>query len=233
MNERSFIGCKMSLPAAPTVPQTETASRGEQTRAAILEAAYHLFSQHGYHGTSMRQIAHEAGLALGGIYNHFDGKESLFAAVLDANHPYHHILPALAAAEGDTVDDFVRDAARRMHSIFADIDQRLLPLVFIELIEFHGRHVARMAETVFPHLMAFASRFAERPGRLRPLPTLTRLRTFMGLIISSVFIEAFLRSTPLLQGMQDDGFDGMLDIYLHGIVAADPPAPDGAEPEGP
>jgi hypothetical protein len=32
--------------------------------------------------------------------------------------------------------------------------------------------------------------------------------------------------------MQDDGFDGMLDIYLHGIVAADPAAPDGAEPEG-
>ncbi len=42
-------------------------SKGELTRASILEGAYQLFLQQGYHGTSMRQIAEEAGIALGGI----------------------------------------------------------------------------------------------------------------------------------------------------------------------
>ena len=58
----------------------ESLSRGEQTRNAILQAAHDLFVQQGYHGTSMRQIAKQAGLALGGLYNHFASKEDVFQA---------------------------------------------------------------------------------------------------------------------------------------------------------
>ena len=51
-------------------------SRGERTRAEIIQAAHDLFIQQGYHGTSMRQIAGQAGIALGGLYNHFESKEA-------------------------------------------------------------------------------------------------------------------------------------------------------------
>ena len=61
-------------------PVTE---KGELTRSAIVEAAHQLFTTQGYHGTSMRQIANNAGIALGGIYNHFANKEILYCAVLD------------------------------------------------------------------------------------------------------------------------------------------------------
>lgn len=53
----------------------ETITRGERTRTEILQAAYNLFMLKGYHGTSMRQIAQETGIALGSIYNHFSGKD--------------------------------------------------------------------------------------------------------------------------------------------------------------
>ena len=53
----------------------ETQTKGETTRIAIEDAAVKLFMEHGYHATSMRQIAEHAGLALGGIYNHFSSKE--------------------------------------------------------------------------------------------------------------------------------------------------------------
>jgi len=46
-------------------------TKGETTRLTIEDAAVELFMEHGYHATSMRQIAERAGLALGGIYNHF------------------------------------------------------------------------------------------------------------------------------------------------------------------
>ena len=45
--------------------------KGEHTRGSIINAAHSLFANQGYAATSMRQIAEEAGLALGGIYNHF------------------------------------------------------------------------------------------------------------------------------------------------------------------
>ncbi len=54
--------------------------RGEQTRGEIIRAAHKLFVQQGYHGTSMRQIAKQAGIALGGLYNHFDSKQEVFQA---------------------------------------------------------------------------------------------------------------------------------------------------------
>ena len=95
----------------------ESLSRGEQTRNAILQAAHDLFVQQGYHGTSMRQIAQQAGLALGGLYNHFPSKEAVFEAVFFTYHPYHEVLPLIAESQGNSLDEVVRDAARRMLAV--------------------------------------------------------------------------------------------------------------------
>src|SRR5512135_2051178 len=105
-------GAKPSDTRRATADQPET--KGERTRAALLEAGYHLFLSCGYHGTSMRDIAHAAGIALGGIYNHFDTKESIFLAIMAERHPFMNIVPALEAANGETVEELVSDAATRM-----------------------------------------------------------------------------------------------------------------------
>jgi AcrR family transcriptional regulator len=66
----------------------ETVKKGEATRLTIENAAIQLFLEQGYHATSMRQIARGAGVALGGIYNHFSSKEQIFDQVLIEKHPY-------------------------------------------------------------------------------------------------------------------------------------------------
>ena len=58
-------------------------SKGERTRAAILDAAYDLFIEQGFAATSMRDIAGRAGLAPGSLYNHFSSKEELAAEAFD------------------------------------------------------------------------------------------------------------------------------------------------------
>jgi AcrR family transcriptional regulator len=47
------------------------------TDQRILEAATALFSERGYHGTSMREVAAAVGIKAGSLYNHFPGKEDL------------------------------------------------------------------------------------------------------------------------------------------------------------
>ena len=89
-------------------------TKGEQTREQIVTAAYELFTEQGYHGSSMRQIAERAGIAVGGIYNHFDGKEAIFEAVLLANHPAYVVLPMVEQAEGETVEALIRYAGHTM-----------------------------------------------------------------------------------------------------------------------
>ena len=49
------------------------------TRDKILDEALVLFSENGYHGTSMREIAKAVGIKSSSIYNHFDGKEDIFS----------------------------------------------------------------------------------------------------------------------------------------------------------
>lgn len=53
-------------------------------RAAILAVAKRLFSQNGFDGASMDQIAAEAGVSKLTVYSHFGDKESLFSAAIRA-----------------------------------------------------------------------------------------------------------------------------------------------------
>jgi AcrR family transcriptional regulator len=55
----------------------------DSSRERILEAAAELFSQKGYAGTGVDELAARAGIAKTAIYYHFGNKEGLVTAVLD------------------------------------------------------------------------------------------------------------------------------------------------------
>lgn len=61
----------------------QTLSKGERTRRRIVERSAPVFNTLGYSGTSMGDVAREAGLEKAGIYNHFSGKEDLALAAFD------------------------------------------------------------------------------------------------------------------------------------------------------
>ena len=53
-----------------------------EKRARILQAAKAIFLKSGYHGTSMNQIAQEAGVTKLMVYNHFQDKVNLFICAI-------------------------------------------------------------------------------------------------------------------------------------------------------
>ena len=55
----------------------------ERAREEILEAASHVFAQSGYEKSGMKEIAARAGISVGMLYNHFEGKQDIFRALLD------------------------------------------------------------------------------------------------------------------------------------------------------
>lgn len=55
----------------------------EESRKAILDAAYQLFAKHGYHATSLRQIAKAARMSLANLYVYYPSKYKLLFAVYD------------------------------------------------------------------------------------------------------------------------------------------------------
>ena len=53
-----------------------------EKRARVLQAAKAIFLKSGYHGTSMNQIAQEAGVTKLTVYNHFQDKANLFICAI-------------------------------------------------------------------------------------------------------------------------------------------------------
>lgn len=54
------------------------ASEAQDTRELLLTAALELFASHGFAGTSVRQIARDAGLSEAGLYAHFPSKLAIY-----------------------------------------------------------------------------------------------------------------------------------------------------------
>ena len=64
--------------------QRITRGKVRDKRGAILDAALHLITSYGFHGTSIKMIAAKAEVAAGTIYIHFKNKEELILALYEA-----------------------------------------------------------------------------------------------------------------------------------------------------
>ncbi len=77
---------------------------GIESRKKIMSAARKVFSEYGYKGASMRMIARESGVSLGGLYLYFRNKEDIYTTLLKVR------LDDLAQSTSDAVRD-VKDPA--------------------------------------------------------------------------------------------------------------------------
>src|SRR5437764_12820647 len=64
----------------PAPPQQE---RSRRKREALLQSALVLFAERGYEQTSIEDIAHQAGVAVGGFYQHFASKRQILLVLMD------------------------------------------------------------------------------------------------------------------------------------------------------
>ena len=56
---------------------------GKERREQLLDVGRALFAERGFEGTSVEEIAHKAGVSKPVVYEHFGGKEGLYAVVVD------------------------------------------------------------------------------------------------------------------------------------------------------
>ena len=73
----------MTERAAVGLGHEPTTERGRRTRGALVAAARVVFERDGYADSRLVDIAAEAGCSVGTFYTWFDGKDEVFAAVLE------------------------------------------------------------------------------------------------------------------------------------------------------
>lgn len=191
-------------------------ARGEQTQEIILNSAYALFLQKGYHGTSMRQIASQSNLTVGSIYNHFENKEQIFLTVLKRYHPLLEIIPKLMEIQANDIQEFLSLAAKQLtEHLHAHTD--FLNLMFIEVVEFRADHIPDVFDTIMIQINQLALKFAPFQHQLRQIPLRVLIRAFLGMLIAYSITELLLNK-QFTTYPAEQTFDIFLNIFLHGIL---------------
>lgn len=153
----------MALPAP--LPLDGARRRGGATAARILDAAEDLFAEHGYHGTTLRDVAARVGLRIPSLYNHFASKEALYAAVLERG-----IGPvvALLAELADAPEAERNDPRRVIEPVMRLLAERprLPRLVLHETLSGGERLTPMLREWMAP-TFARAQALVEERGRAR------------------------------------------------------------------
>jgi AcrR family transcriptional regulator len=172
------------------------------TRSLLLDAAHSLFVNQGYAATSMRQIAESAGLALGGIYNHFDSKEAIFHAILIDRHPYQQFMPLIQKIQTESGDHFDQSTVR---SLLNELGKHpnFFNLMLVEVMEFKGKHLPELFETVLCGVSPPAW-----------------LRVLLGMFVSYHMTQSLLIGL-MPSDTQEDSLDAFIDIFLYGILKSE------------
>jgi AcrR family transcriptional regulator len=197
-----------------------TLTRGEkqaETRSALLRSAAKLFRSRGLVGTSVEQIAHDAGYTKGAFYSNFGSKEELYLVMLDER--FAEQLDALDRRLSGTSDP---DAQARhaadgfIRSFRGDEDWKRLYFEFVahamrderfreELAKRHRALRARLTEI----LRGWAGAFVAEP----PMPYEDIAA------ITDILSDGFLLDRMVDPDLDEDLYATMVAVFVRGLQA--------------
>jgi AcrR family transcriptional regulator len=161
----------------------------------ILDAAAQVFATHGFHRTTIRDVAQAAGVADGTIYKHFANKDALLLGLLDRLHSTEMQAVERAQDDSDDLRTFVRRYFANYLALFASENQELLRVVLSEVLvnaELRELYVQRIAT---PTLVLMLERLLPRAARFgvsneHMIQTLQLMSSMvLGLLMARMFNE--------------------------------------------
>jgi len=188
----------------------------------VLDAALGLFSTQGYGATSMRQIADACDQSVGNLYHHFGSKEAIYkklidgylAQILEADNPLQMVF--VAARFPDDLEELAAAI-----ELTVEENKASILLVFIDVIEFGGRHIRWFYETMADRFQAmYGARFEEleREGRLTDADPMVAVMVATRWLFYFYTVEKCF-GVPMHFGMDaQQAVDGFIRILRNGLL---------------
>ncbi|WP_245810169.1 TetR/AcrR family transcriptional regulator [Brachybacterium massiliense] len=192
----------MTEKAAASAQETEPAARAGRSEE-ILDGAAEMFAEHGYHGSSLRDISQHIGISHSGMLHHFGAKDVLLDAVIDRMEEHAQAaLDRIHEIDGSR-EMVMRGLAAIWHP--ASLPIRLLATLDAESVsEDHpGRFRLARLRRVHEHMLetCFASLAAKGLLREGSDPAFAG-RALLAVILNLAIREKTVR--PLQHGVHDD-----------------------------
>jgi AcrR family transcriptional regulator len=192
--------------------------QAEERREQILDAALGVFSEKGFAGASIRDIARAAGVTDGLIYHYFDGKEQLEEACWKERSWRAHLERILANADNVSLETVLRELLNDFLQTMYDNGPvfRMCVAEMQRNNEIAAYHLQRMEETLSLFHDFLIER--QRKGEIRPD---ANVKAAAGLLMGCAHSLFLLwgRSEPkdwkpLANLLIQEG----VDIVMHGVA---------------
>jgi AcrR family transcriptional regulator len=165
-----------------------------QRKSQILEAALNVFSRKGFGEATVPDVAEEAGVAVGTIYNYFESKKDLLTSIFNT---YVVATPFMDILEGSLESDdweFVTSVIEnRLDFGFENMDR--LPFVFAE-IQRDPELREQFAEQFFGPILLYPERFLESrmaSGAFKPANARVMARAMVGMVLGFLLLYSVER----------------------------------------
>lgn len=216
---------------APYSDNPTVGARGLRTQQRILDAAVHVFGEHGYERSSLDKIGQAAGCSRVSIYQYFSGKEDLFRHLAGQ---VARQLRASAEALGPVTPDLDGwHALRAWVARYADVHARYEPVfrAFGAAAQTDAELAGGSVRTGERNLAIFQSKLASgvlSPKRLAPVVALVHTGVNRSLDIASILRSA----SPQAYGRDrvDDAIADVVHRSLFGVIPEVNARPPAAEP---
>ncbi|WP_051711533.1 TetR/AcrR family transcriptional regulator [Andreprevotia chitinilytica] len=207
-----------SPPPSPDTDPGRRERKRQQTLDHLAATAFRLFEAHGFEAVTMEQVAAEADVAKGTLYNHFPVKEALLAHLLHSELAGD--IPRLRAAI-EAAPDF---AARMTCLLHASADWSARHRTYlVHYLRFRLANAvtpptttdAKSARSGLDQVFEALIRQGQASGELRAdLPPAQLAQMFQFL-----YLSALLRWVAAPDSDLRAEFDATLHVFLHGLIA--------------
>ena len=191
--------------------------KGEQAISSILDAAETLFLSKGFNGTSMRDIAQEAGYkSVAGIYNHFSDKEAIFTGLIAARSPYEEIYRTIQELDVETQQEFIG----RVFLTLTDMMQKhsnFVRLVLVDYLEFNAEHIQKLIEGFQQQIFSIYAKFENASELRQDFPPVVFMR-IIGIQIFGYMMTSLIMPHHLLEMLSEEQWKAVImDILANGL----------------
>lgn len=90
--------------------------------------------------------------------------------------------------------------------------------MFIELVEFKGKHGAVMLREIAPRILPIFEKVIKARKDLRVTNPAVLMRSFFGSVISYFITEMVISNSVISKLMPKNSSDIYVDLFLHGIL---------------
>jgi TetR/AcrR family transcriptional regulator, mexJK operon transcriptional repressor len=195
----------------------------EERRAAILQAAEAVFTEAGYTGASIREIARRAGVSSALLYWFFPNKAKLFAAMLLAKVDAQGVLRFPPEIFDIPPEELLPRLAHGFARFMGSGQQINLMKLLLREADREPDLIATMSQTISQRALTPLGAYMRRQmdlGRIRRDNPEFVAQAFLGMFIAAVLRREILQEPESRAWNLDDYVDTAVGVFLRGIIPA-------------